>query len=72
MKATARLSVKLWIDCPHCYEQMDIFDHASLNEESEQWDLIATFGRGDTWQNIAKEIICETCKQKFIWDELEY
>jgi hypothetical protein len=72
LKATAFLSVRLWIDCPECDEQMDILDHGYLNDEGQHWKIMETWGQNESWKNLGQEIECESCKKIFIWDQLEY
>lgn len=75
-KVGALLAIRLWVDCPHCNDQMDLVD-SKENEEGSVIHYVSMMhkrhvGDRDAWKNIGMEIECEHCKKQFIFDSIEW
>ena len=74
-KAIGNLSVHIFVDCPHCQEQLDLFDDCDagcVNEEGELWRVIEKHRTRGGWENLEMEVECQKCNKLFFFDELEY
>lgn len=79
MKVSANLSVQMYTECPHCNEQIDLFDDSEagdVNEEGRLWDVIQTgLAEGivsGCWEDLNIEVECQKCLKTFVFDSLEY
>lgn len=68
-RAKALLSVRLWLDCPSCDEQLDLMNIDELNGEGEMWDLI---NNRDEWKDPGYIFDCPKCDKHLVLKELEY
>jgi hypothetical protein len=66
--STARLSVSMYLDCPHCAECFDLFDMPWINEEGQLWSVL----RSNNWEGLGIQLECPQCSQAVIFDKLEY
>lgn len=68
MKADARLSWNLFIDCPHCGETMDLAD--------SDYDCEGYISRpifNNEWDKLSGHIVaCGHCEKEFEIDAVEY
>ena len=76
-KATGNLSIHIFVDCPECGEQLDLFndsDAGPVNEEGELWKVIDNRYINDVsnWDNVDMEVECQKCDKLFTFDKLEY
>lgn len=75
-KVTALLSIRLWVDCPHCNEQINLLDTYENEKGSVMHYVMQMHKRWradkDEWKNIGMDIECEHCKKTFIFDGIEY
>ncbi len=66
LEATAVLSWYLFVECPHCGEQINLVDH---DEDYALSKLIFT----NKWDEVeGEEIECPECAKSFQIDAVEY
>lgn len=71
-KVGALLSIRLWADCPHCNEQMDLMDNYANEEGSITKCIMNALSDSSAWKNVGMEVECEHCKKQFIFDSIEW
>lgn len=70
-RAKAQLSVRLWLDCPWCDEQLDLMEIDVLNDEGQMMSMVCRWNR-DEWKNPGYMFDCPECEKTITLSEVEY